>query len=283
MRISALAGLIAFTVRLAIGQPAVTARPAFEVASIKPSKSQDQRFMIRPLPGGRLNVTNVPLKQLITVAYRVQDFQISGGPDWLNSERFDIAAKAEEDANFDQLRLMLRSLLEDRFQLKLRRETKEAPIYALVMANKRGKYGPNLQESSGDCPPRDGGAPPPRPPSAPGQMPTPVCGGMFGGLGRLAGSKISLAQLTDILSRSVGRPVVDKTGLTGKFDIKLEWTPDQVQFSPGSPDPARPAPPPDAGPTIFTAIQEQLGLKLAAEKGPVEVLIVDHAEQPDEN
>jgi uncharacterized protein (TIGR03435 family) len=216
------------------------------------------------------------LKLLMTIAYRVQDFQISGGPNWIGSDRFDIVAKAEEGSN-SKIPEMLQALLEDRFKLTLHRETKEMPIYALTVA----KGGLKLHESEGECPPRPSGPPPP---PVPGKMPSPPCGGMFMGRNQTAGNHITMEQLVINLSRTLGRTVIDKTGLTAKYDIKLEWTPDQsqVQFGPGGPMPP-PSEPENSGPSIYTALQEQLGLKLESQKGPVEVLIIDHVEQASAN
>ena len=245
-------------------------RPAFEVSTIKPNHSDDHRMMIRPAPGGRFNASNVTLKLLMTVAYRIQDDQISGGPGWIDSDRFDIVAKAEGNATSDQVLLMLQTLLEDRFKLKLRRETKDLPMYALVVA----RNGPTLKASDGDCP---AGAQPPKPPAVP-------CGAFMMSRNQLSGQKVPLGQLTAALSRILARQVVDKTGLTGRYDLKLEWTPDETQarLGPGDPGPGQP-PPESSGPSIFTAIQEQLGLRLESQKGPVEMFVIDHAEKPDDN
>jgi uncharacterized protein (TIGR03435 family) len=252
-----------------------TARPEFEVASIKPHTSDDRRMVIFPSPGGRLNVEGMTLKLLMTIAYRIQDYQISGGPNWIASDRFDIVAKAEDGSN-SKVPEMLQTLLEDRFKLIVHRETKEMPIYALVVA----KGGPKLHESEGECPPQPPG---PLPTPTRGKMATPPCGSMFFAPNQLSGVRVLLSQVTQSLGRTLDRTVIDKTGLNGKYDIKLEWTPDQsqVQFGSGGP---LPAPPSDSsGPSIYTALQEQLGLKLESQKGPVEVLIIDHVEQPSEN
>jgi uncharacterized protein (TIGR03435 family) len=252
-------------------------RPEFEVASIKPHTASDRRVLMMPSPGGTFNASGVTLRMLMNLAYRVQDYQISGGPGWIDSDRYDIAAKADDDSN-SKLRERVQALLEDRFKLAIRRETREVPIYALVIA----KGGPKLLESDGDCPPHGSGPPPP---PTPGKTPAPRCGGMFMGRSQLSGLKIPLPEIVTALSRTLGRPVIDQTGLTGKYDIKLEWTPDksQVQLGPG--DPGAPQPPPSdtSGPSIYTALQEQLGLKLESQKGPVEVLTIDHVEHPSEN
>jgi bla regulator protein blaR1 len=255
----------------------------FEVASIKPSPQNCPggpcQSMISFEPGGGLRVAGVPLKRLIGIVYQVQDFQISGGPTWIDTDRFDINATAEspdaadrfpEDPSHltdeqrktgaDRMRERLRNLLADRFQLVIRRETKEQQVYALVVA----KGGPKLQES------KDGK------------------GMMRLGRGMLSGEGVKLDFLATALSGRLGRPVIDKTGLTGKYDLDLKWTPDPGQYPPASPGPPPPGvqlpPPPDAnGPSLFTALTEQLGLRLESEKAPAEVLVIDRVEKPSEN
>jgi uncharacterized protein (TIGR03435 family) len=235
--------------------------------------------MTRTEPGGRFIATNIPLQFLIENAYRIKDFQLSGAPPWLKSERYDIEAKAEGNLTFDAMLPMLQTLLEDRLQLKFHRETKELPIYALTIA-KAGK----LHEAEGECGPRPA-TPPPLP--EPGKLPTPPCGGFFIVPGRLSGQKVAIGQLIDALSRFTNRVVLDKTGLSGKYDINLEYTPDQGQLQPppGPPPPGMPPLPAidPNGPSLFTVLQEQLGLKLESQKGPVEIMVIDHVERPSEN
>jgi uncharacterized protein (TIGR03435 family) len=253
----------------------------FEVASIKPSGSDPHQVMIQSQPGGGFRATGTSLKMLLSVAYDVREFQISDGPGWINTDRFDIAAKAATGAttlpddpakmteeqrktNGDQMRERLRALLADRFQLTLHRETKEQSVYALVI----GKNGFKLQESDTK------GAPGPR-------------GMMRMGRGQFTGQAVQLRMLTQALSSQLGRPVIDRTGLTGSYDFKLEWTPDPGQSGPfggGGPPGADAPPPPDPnGPSLFTAVQEQLGLRLESQKGPVEMLVIDRVEKPSEN
>jgi uncharacterized protein (TIGR03435 family) len=262
----------------AFGQPAAP-RPEFEVASIKLNKSADMRAMLMPGRGGRFTATNIPLQFLLTLAYSIKDFQLSGAPAWLLSERYDLEAKAEGDPGFDAMRPMLQTLLEDRLQFKFHRETKELPVYALVVA-KAGK----LHQAEGECGPRPDGPPPP---PEPGKAPSPPCGGFFIFPGRLSGQKVAITQLVDSLSRFTNRVVLDKTNLTGKYDINLEYTPEQGQFQAppgGAPNGMPPLPPIDPnGPSLFTALQEQLGLKLESQKGPVEMIVIDHVERPSEN
>lgn len=254
-------------------------RPEFEVASIKLNKSGDLRAMIRPPLGGRFTATNIPFQFLVTVAFQIKDFQLTGAPAWLKSERYDIEAKAAGNPSMDEVGKMLQTLLEDRLQFKFHRETKELPIYALLVA-KAGK----LRPAEGECPPRPEGPPPP---PEPGKLPKAFCGGFFAFPGHLSGQKISITQLLDPLSRFTGRNVIDKTNLTGKYDIDLQYTPDLGQFPsiPGGGPPGMPSLPPmdPNGPTLFTALQEQLGLKLESQKAPVEMIVIDSIERPSEN
>jgi uncharacterized protein (TIGR03435 family) len=263
----------------AFAQPAAS-HPEFEVASIKLNKSAAAFAMARPSAGGRFTLTNIPLQFAITMAYRVKDFQLSGAPVWLTSERYDIEAKAEGNPSRDAMLPMLQTLLEDRLQLKFHHETKELPVYALVVA-KAGK----LHVAEGECGP---GPDKPPPPPEPGKLPAAPCGGSFIFPGRLSGQKVAISQLIDSLSRLTSRVILDKTNLTGKYDINLDYTPEQGQFQAppggGSPPGMPPLPPIDPnGPSLFTALQEQLGLKLESQKGRVEIMIIDHVERPSEN
>jgi bla regulator protein blaR1 len=273
---------------------ASAAGPAFEVASIKPNNSGDGRVMMGMQPGGRFTATNITLRLLIRNAYQLQDFQIVGGPSWIGSEHYDIVAKGEdglppEPPSLDRtgpnrIQLMIRALLAERFQLTVHNETRELPIYALVLARSDGKLGPQLQKSEVDCNAvfaaarGRGGMPPP--PGPPQQGERPSCG-MRIGMGNLAMGGTPLSQFVNSLAMFTGRTVQDKTGLTGNYDVTLTWTPDQMpQRPPGAPEP----PPIDPnGPSIFTAVQEQLGLKLESQKGPVAVLVIDRVERPKEN
>ncbi len=230
----------------------------FEVASIKPSAPGGRGVRIQMAPGGRLDVSNVTLKILIQQAYGVKDFQISGGPGWINSDRYDVVAKADGDVGrAEQLRPLIQKLLADRFQLTIHRDTKELPVYALVV----GKNGPKLKESASNGP------------GAQIRM----------GRGVINGQAMGMGMLASELSRPLGRTVIDRTGLKGQYEIKLEWTPeDGPGHGPG--DGPESAPPPDTtGPSLFTALQEQLGLKLESSKGPVEIIVIDRVEKPSEN
>jgi uncharacterized protein (TIGR03435 family) len=267
--------------------------PAFEVASIKPNNSGDGRVMMGIQPGGRFTATNVPLRVLIRNAYQLQDFQIVGAPSWIGSERYDIVAKAEDGTPIEtptldrtgpsRVQLMMRALLAERFQLVVHNETRELPIYALVLARSDGKLGPDLHKSDTDCNAvlaagqRGRGLAPPPPPQPGERLP---CGIRIG-MGNMTIGGAPLFQIANAMANFIGRTVVDKTGLAGNYDANLTWTPDQMpQRPPGAPEP----PPIDPnGPSIFTAVQEQLGLKLDSQKGPVAVLVIDRVERPKEN
>lgn len=234
---------VAGTVAIA-GVGVAQSTAGFDAASIKPSPPGPNNTMTRFDPGGRFTATGAPLKALMQLAYGVKDFQISGGPGWVGTERYDIVAKPEAGANpsQEQLKRMIQALLAERFQLKIHRETRDLTIYSLVV----GKNGPKLQAST------DASA-----------------SGMSMGPGQLTGRKVAMKMFASMLEQQLGRVVVDNTGIPGEFDIRLEWAKDQT--------------PDAAGASIFTALQEQLGLRLESQKGPVEVLVIDSAEKASAN
>lgn len=240
-------------------------RPSFDVASLKPGVS-NSRFGVG-VQGALFVANNAPLSILVGFAYDVQLHQIFGGPKWMNTDRFTIEARAPipgPPERMNRIRLMVQSLLEERFRLALHRETRTGQIYELAIA----KGGPKLKETAS--------------PDPTGRT------GIFaaGRPGEMDGYDVGIAELVGILSQRLGSPVIDKTGLAGKYDFKLSFMPEPTQqdlalFGPQPPDAV---PVPDSGlPSIFTAVQEQLGLKLEAARGPVEVLVIDRAEKPDPN
>jgi bla regulator protein blaR1 len=246
----------------------------FEVASVKPNVSGTVKTLIQPQPGGRFTATNVTLRQLIQHAYQLQDFQVSGGPAWLARDHFDIVAKADAAGLGDPFQpgkgggpsrgqLMLRALLAERFMLEIHTEAKESQIYALALARSDGALGPQLKRSTGDC--------------------APTCA-MRIFPGTILAGVATLAELAGGLSTLVGHVVVDRTGLGDAFTFTLRWTPDQVPqgFDRKARGLGLPAIDPE-GPALFTAVKEQLGLKLDSQKGPVDILVVDRAERPKEN
>lgn len=256
-------------------------RPAFEVASVKPNKSGESVGSIGSRPGGQFVVRNNALRNMIRNAYELQNFQIVGGPDWIDQEKFDITAKAPtENPSTQEFRVMVQALLADRFRLVVHRETREMPIYALVLARPDGRLGARLNRSMTDCAAiaeaaRRGGPPPA--PAAPNPNGAPQCGTRTLP-GRILAGGVSMADLARNISNFAGRMTLNKTGLTGVFDLDLEYTPDQLPPE-GTLPPGVPRPPVD-GPSLFTAVQEQLGLKLDPQRGPVNVLVIDSAQLP---
>jgi bla regulator protein BlaR1 len=249
-------------------------QPAFEVATVRRDVSGQPGPLFDMFPN--LTVERATLKALIRMAYRVHYFQISGGPDWIDSDRYNIQAKTEGapkpgPEGLTLQRLRLQRLVAERFKLAVHTERKELPIYELTVA----KRGPRLQAPN--CIQRDPGDRT----IAPGKTMRDYCG--FGGWsnGRYEATAGNMADLTGGLSDLLERVVVDHTGIKGTFHIQLTYAPDDSTIRlpdlPGAP------PPPVDGPNVFTALEEQLGLKLEAAKGPVEVLVIDHAEKPDAN
>lgn len=240
-------------------------RLEFDVASVKPTKGPGTSLITRT-PGG-LTARSTPLSRLVEMAFQTRLYDLSKVPASLRSERFDIVAKAGGKITGDQYWEMLRALLEDRFRLQCHRETKEAKIYALVL--KGTNLGPNISRSeNADCPVN------PDPSSYCGTGARP---------GWIFGQRVSMARIAFELSPFAGRPVQDQTGLKGSFDFQLKWTPDDVAPTDGSAKPLNGVPADSSGPSFGTAIQEQLGLKLEPKKGQIEVLVIDHAENPSEN
>jgi uncharacterized protein (TIGR03435 family) len=232
-------------------------------------------------------VTGAKVKFLITQAYGVKEYQVAGGPSWINSERFDIEAKAEDTQTeeeeklpsvrqWEQLRLRIQRLLADRFKLRLSHTTRELPVYALVIA----KNGPKFHEAKpGDTYPNgmkgfDGIAHP---------------GVLYIGPDELKGQGVAISRLAGMLSELMGRTVLDRTGLTGAYDFEIKWSIDQSPAAAtpepeaGNPETVLSSPGETFGASFFTAIQEHLGLKLVSQKGAVDVLVIDHVERPTEN
>jgi len=275
----AIAAAAALTVPVLIGignaqPPAPTQQ--FDVATIKPNNSGADTSFNRIMPGGRLSAENAPLRALIASAYNVRFSQLSGGPSWLDSAHYDIEARGQLKPGIkvaDQISLMLQALLVDRFRLKIHREPKEMPIYVLTVA----KTGPKLEASQGaPCLDPLGGQEPRIADLASGRIRP--CGGFSNAPGQMLGSRVTMAKFAATLSSTLSRTVVDKTGLTGTYDLALKWLPDDSS-TPLAPDAPAPAIPEDRGPSIFTALQEQLGLRLESQKGPVETLVIDSVEK----
>lgn len=260
-------------------QQGVEPRLEFEVASVKPNESQRPGFNT-DISHGTLTATNVTLIQLIQMAYRTQKQRVFNGPPWLTSDRFDVLAKGKTDATKEEISLMLRSLLADRFRLKVHNETRELPIYELGVTKGGSKMVPN---GLVEC--RQAETENPNPPkSALLGCGSPAVLGDFQ-RGVITGSAITVGQLVSSLaSYYLDRPVVDRTNVTGTYNISVAWS------EPGG---ARPVPPPeernrsnnDGYPqtSLFTSLEEQLGLRLTSTKGSVEVMVIDHLEKPSSN
>jgi uncharacterized protein (TIGR03435 family) len=265
---------------LALAAPCLRAQaPAFEVASVKPNRSDapaSSRFPLGPgdayVPdGGFFAATNQALIVYLRFAYKLGQGDLLGMPGWVYNERFDIEARAQGNPTKDQVRLMMRALLADRFKVITHTETRKRPVLDLVLL-KAGKVGPQLRVDLDEC--AAGAAPS----STSGlQLPPIACGSMgqipasAPGLGRLGGRRVTIARIAGFLTNpftGVDRPVLDRTGLAGTFDFSLEWA---VEDSDG------------AGPTFLQALRDQLGFKLKSATGPVEVLMVDHVERPTSN
>ena len=241
-----LASLAAVDVLAQSALPALKAVPAFEVVSIKENKTGSQNSSNRTA-GERYSGTNVSLISLLRTAYALQEFQIAGYPAWAEVDKFDVEAKMESGANPRDFPLMLQKLLADRFKLVAHREPRQTSIYTLVVVKDGPKFKP------GD-------------PSK--------CGGSSCGFNasptEIVGENVSMEQFAARLSRSIGTHVVDGTSLNGTFDFKVTWLPDDRFSGRGA----------SANPTLFTALQEQLGLRLQSGRGPVDTLVIDRVEKP---
>jgi uncharacterized protein (TIGR03435 family) len=260
-----------------VGVAAQSQGPRFEVASVKLNKSGPTALQrVLAAPGDRVTINNVSLRILVQVAYRLSAEQITSGPSWMDEDRFDIIAKAEAPSTVDQLRLMLQSLLRERFKLAVHMQQKSTETYALVMARGDGKLGSNLRPALRDCAALRASA-------TTGDIDP--CGSrtLANALitGRIGVRGVDLNSLTGILSRDAGRPIVNNTGLTGAFDVELAWTPQQFLRGPFNRERFPNVDP--NGPSIFTAVQEQLGLKLESQRGAVEVLVIDAVDHPTED
>lgn len=264
-------------------------RPAFDAVSVKRDSGLDPRGTFQFQPGGRFVMANIPLRPLIQMAYKVpitgNKGLILGAPDWVDHIAYDIEAKADGDPPREQMLLMLQAMLADRFKLALHSETRQLPVYVLVLM-KSGKTGPHLVAHAADNSTCDNLPAQPRPPLQPGEMPPrlpPPCGGGLRNSTGHLGAEMTMETLAKSRSdyQQIDRPVVDRTGLSGTFDITLDYVPFVRSGQPSTAvsigdDPSLPS-------TIFGALQEQLGLRLEPATGPVDVLVIDHVEEPSPN
>ena len=245
-----------------------SAAPAFEVATIKPSADLMVWSGFLLPGGGRLvgdgnlcprcfEASHVTVKAMVAFAYDIRDFYISGGPGWAGGDRFDIVARTETSATPAQIRVMMQTLLKERFQLALRHESRTVTVYDLVV----NKGAPKLTKSS-----------------------LKLGGIRFLGRGNVEGLGVEMTGLAGYLQTLLGDVVLDKTGLTANYDFKLTWVPDEAQAGkPGAQGLPATNGAEESGPSTFTALQEQLGLKLEPSKGPVETLVIERVEKPSEN
>jgi uncharacterized protein (TIGR03435 family) len=284
MKLKPIGVALTITIASALAQTNPTAKAEFEVASIKRARSEES-YGYRFGPGGRAVLTRLRLRDLILVAWHIQDFRILGDADWIDAESYDVEAKAEGSPTEDEFRLMLRSLLADRFQLAIRRETRELPIYRLVPAKSGARLGTGMiATKEGSCTPIDQYSGPQPPPET---LKPPMCGfrqrlrpqNQGRPLMQLKATGVTSVWFARALGTMLDREVTDGTGLDGSYDFTLDYAPDDHLLKRVIPD----AQPDDTAPALFTALQEQLGLKLEPHKGPVEVFVIDHAERPSEN
>jgi uncharacterized protein (TIGR03435 family) len=264
--------------------------PAFEVASIKANKSGINGKLGMGFQPGRMTARNYSLKELVQGAFGVDANQIIGGPNWIGADRFDVEAKGaftlagflpNADGNAGVAYQMLQSLLRERFRLVVHSESRQRPIYALTLAID-GKLGPRLLRSGVDCQAvLDAIVKSGRPPAPPIPGQGSPCSGRSGP-GSFTANAMTMSQMATTLAPYTDRAVRDQTGMTGTFDWVLEWTPTPGEYAgPGPSDGVDRSS--GSGPSLFTALQEQLGLRLESTRGPVDVLVIDHVEKPTED
>jgi uncharacterized protein (TIGR03435 family) len=244
--------LCSVTASIAAQQPL---GPTFEVTSVRLHTSDDQRTMMTMQPGGRFVALNIPLRHVIRGAYSVQDDQIVGAPSWIDTDRFDINAKAHDDIRPEQIAPMIQALLADRFKLTTHRDMRELPVLALGRVRRDGPISAGLRLTA--CPELAVDLNERKP-----------CANISNGVNFLTMRGAPIAVFAQYLAPYVNRIVVDRTGLNGRYDIVLKWSPEQQQT------------PKDDLPSLFTALQEQLGLKFESSKGMVDVLVIDSVERP---
>jgi uncharacterized protein (TIGR03435 family) len=255
-----------------VQKPDLSMGPPYEVVSVKANTSGGSKAGgVAFPPGGRFSATNVTLREMIGAVYGPEfhgEGRIVGGPDWINTERFDVEAKAAVDPPPAQRRLMVRTLLADYFKLRLQSEEREARVLVLRRLHSDGRLGRGFKESRADCPKMD--VPPPPPAGGLGAMPKPC--GVDRERGKLIGYGAAPSQFVRILTGLLKRPVVDATDLRGRYDFELQYAHVLPEGKAGQFT--------AEGVSIFTALQEQLGLKLADERGHISVLVIDNAERP---
>lgn len=254
-----------------VSSPAPTAR--WEVVSVKPSGAGTQFPTVSVLNPSRFSARNISLARLLAYAYELRDAeQVVGGPEWMRSQAFDIAATTDGTPALSQVAAMMRTLLAERFAVQAHVETRDGPVYALRVARRDGALGPNLRWTAVDCAALMSSSPG-------GRIEGELCTGRVSLAGRirtLRASALPIAHLAAMLATATGRDVIDRTDLTGTFDAELEWAPDTLT----DPGPAGGPVAASAAVSVFTAVREQLGLTLESERGLMKVLVVDSVEQP---
>lgn len=260
-------GTVIAALVVAVMGPAAAQSPAFDAAAVRPSaqRAAGSDWVFRP--GGQFTASNITVLELIGVAYSVETFRIVGGPEWIRTAPYDVQTRAAAGVTPEETRLMLRTLLQERFQLRITTERRDIALYALLLSRGDRRTGERLQPATASsCVDR-------------GELPLdvlrdapPSCGRLFTNPGRMSGRRVPLDLLATRLSPIVQRLVVNRTGLTGMFDLELEWTPD-----------SGPSPATRDAPALFTALAEQLGLKLESSTGPADILVIDGIERPTEN
>ncbi|HKE84479.1 MAG TPA: TIGR03435 family protein [Vicinamibacterales bacterium] len=268
---------------------------AFDVVSIKPNRTNQGIPVVVFQPGGRLIAGNVDVRQMILVAYGLENSQLVNAPDWTATERFAIEARTADETPTDSIRMMLRTMLAQRFGMAAHQERRELPLFALTMARSDKRPGPGLRASGPECapikPPAGVPMPPPPPPPPAGNAGAEIrillpreeplrrrCGAMLAP-GWFSARSITMQELTSPLTQLMRRPVFDETGLAGEFDL-------DVLFQPEGLGGVLVGPPPQSlsdAPALTTALQDELGLRLDPRRGPVDVLVVDRIERPTEN
>jgi uncharacterized protein (TIGR03435 family) len=239
----------------------------FDVASIRLNTTGATGGGGGPRPGGRYAMTNMPTRSLISIAYGIASDRVLGGPGWLVTDRYDIIATTKENPTRAETSQMLQALLRERFKLAIRPEKRDLPVYTLLLARRDGQLGPAMRQAAVDC-----NDPEARKKAAAAAAPGRIPCGLTSERGDFQGGGITMPNLEIVLSSAAGRPVLDRTGLTGSFDIELKWTPTL----------GADAAPADAV-SIFTAVQEQLGLRLENATAPLDVILIDRIERPTEN
>jgi uncharacterized protein (TIGR03435 family) len=241
-------------------------RPAFEVASIKRNRSGSDMAEGGLQPGGRVNARNVTLVNLIIMAYAIPPDRIEGGPSWVSTDRFDVAAVGNRNASIAETRQMMRTLLAERFKLNARLEPRDRPVFDLVFARDDRRPGEQLRASAAGCdsqPSRES-----QPPAGPPNVSSPACGTIAFGGNVFRGHGVTLAQIAGSLSNVSARPVRDRTGLEGLYDFELRWSRPSENPNPNDP------------PEFVTAVREQLALQLRPAQGPVSYLVIVSADLP---